>query len=173
MLVMSLRGARKTWNMQESDACCHAGLLHATLPRLTCGVAFLCCRGTSRVPCSLTQHRNDSPDPARYSEHGLCQAPCWSSNHCFNTFHAPQANVCRGSSKRGLSCSGQERRSQLACTSFEWQAGKHLRKLHARTVTVHGKIRCCVVCWDRPSVRQQSVLKQQHTEPFRVLRTSL
>ena len=73
-VLMIDRGARKTWNMQESDACCQAGVLHATLPRLRCEVAFLCCRGTSRVPCSLTQHRN-SPDPARYSEHGPLPSP--------------------------------------------------------------------------------------------------
>ena len=83
---------------------------------------------------------------------------------------------CRVSSKPGPSCFGQGRRSQLAYTSFQWQAGKHLRKLHAGTVTVHGNVRGCAVNWDRSSVRQPfscSNNKSDHTEPFRVLRTSL
>ena len=91
----------------------------------------------------------------------LCQVPCWSSNHCFGILYASQANVCRVSSKPEPSCSGQKRRSQLAYTSFEWQAGKHPHTWHASSVTLHGKVRGYAVCWDRPSVKRALLLKQQ------------
>ena len=56
------------------------------------------------------------------------------------------------------SCSSQKRRSQLAYTSFEWQGGKHLRTWHASSVTLHGKVRGCAVCWDRASVKRPLLL---------------